>query len=53
MKSLEELDINKVALLAFKRNDGANAFWEKQGFSLREDINYRNKEIKELVRIDT
>ncbi len=53
MKSLEELDINKVALLAFKRNEAANAFWEKQGFSLREDINYRNKEIKELVRIDT
>ena len=53
MKSLEELDINKVALLVFKRNEAANAFWEKQGFSLREDINYRNKEIKELVRIDT
>ena len=53
MNALEDLDINKVALLTFKRNDIANAFWEKQGFITREDINYRNKEIKELVRIDT
>ncbi len=53
MKALENLGINKVALVAFKRNEAANTFWEKQGFCLREDINYRNKEIKELVRIDT
>ena len=30
-----------------------NAFWEKQGFILREDINYRNTALRELVRIDT
>ena len=30
-----------------------NAFWEKQGFILREDINYRNTTLRELVRIDT
>ena len=53
MNALENLGINKVALLTFKRNEVANAFWEKQGFSTREDINYRNKRIKELVRIDT
>jgi len=53
MNALENLGINKVALLTFKRNEVANAFWEKQGFSTREDINYRNKQIKELVRIDT
>ena len=28
-------------------------FWKKQGFILREDINYRNIELRELVRIDT
>ena len=28
-------------------------FWEKQGFILREDINYRNIGLRELVRIDT
>lgn len=53
MNALENLGINKVALLTFKRNEVANAFWEKHGFSTREDINYRNKQIKELVRIDT
>ncbi|MCR4898869.1 MAG: GNAT family N-acetyltransferase [Acholeplasmatales bacterium] len=53
MNSLEKLGINKVALLTFKRNEVANAFWEKQGFTTRDDINYRNKQIKELVRIDT
>ena len=53
MKALEKLGISKVALLTFKRNEVANAFWEKQGFSAREDLNYRNKQIKESVRIDT
>ena len=29
------------------------AFWKKQGFILREDINYINLGLQELVRIDT
>ena len=29
------------------------AFWEKLGFTSREDIVYRNKCIHDLVRIDT
>ena len=45
--------ISKTALLVFKRNEIGNAFWEKQGFSLREDVNYRNIALKELIRIDT
>ena len=45
--------INKAALLVFKRNEIGNAFWEKQGFTLREDVNYRNIALTELVRIDT
>jgi ribosomal protein S18 acetylase RimI-like enzyme len=53
MIALENLGISKVALLTFKRNEVANAFWEKQGFSAREDLNYRNKQIKEVVRTDT
>jgi hypothetical protein len=28
-------------------------FWKKQGFILREDINYRNLGLQELVRSDT
>ena len=29
-----------------------NAFWEAQGFTLREDLNYRNKALAEMIRID-
>ena len=46
-------NISKVALLVFKYNEAGNAFWEKQGFILREDINYRNIGLRELIRIDT
>ena len=50
--ALKEEGINKVLLVAFKKNEGGNAFWEAQGFTLREDLNYRNKALTELVRID-
>ena len=43
--------INKVLLVAFKKNEGGNAFWESQGFTFREDLNYRNKALAEMVRI--
>ena len=42
-----------AALLVFGRNTGANAFWEKMGFTERNDIIYRNKSLTEIVRIDT
>ena len=51
--ALRNEGINKVALVAFKRNDAGNAFWERLGFTVREDLNYRNLELTELVRIDT
>lgn len=47
------LEINKVALVVFDRNDTGNSFWEKQGFTVREDLIYRNKALSEIVRIDT
>ena len=50
--ALKEEGINKVLLVAFKKNEGGNAFWEAQGFTLREDLNYRNKALTEMVRID-
>lgn len=53
LKVLESIGINKVALVVFARNEKGNAFWEKQGFTTRQDIIYRNKIIKEMVRIDT
>lgn len=53
LKALEEQHIYKVALVAFERNEIGNRFWENQGFSVREDLVYRNKSIQEAVRIDT
>lgn len=53
MEALEKEGIHKVSLVAFKRNDVGNGFWEAQGFSVREDLVYRNKEIHELQRMDT
>lgn len=52
LDALEEEEINKVLLVAFKKNDTGNAFWESQGFTLREDLNYRNKALVQMVRID-
>ena len=37
--------ISKVFGLVFKDNDPANAFWEAQGYTLRTNLNYRNKSL--------
>lgn len=52
LDALKDEGITKVLLVAFKKYEGGNAFWESQGFTLREDLNYRNKALTELVRID-
>lgn len=43
MEAMASIGIQKVALVAFRTNEGGNAFWEHQGFTLREDLHYRNK----------
>ena len=53
MDALDNEGINKVALVAFKRNEIGNGFWEGIGFTEREDLVYRNKNIHVLERIDT
>jgi len=53
MSAMKNAGINKVALVVFDRNEGGNAFWEKMGFAVREDLVYRNKNITEMTRIDT
>lgn len=53
LKALKQCGISKVALVAFARNEIGNAFWERMGFTLREDLVYRNKSLTELTRIDT
>ena len=53
LEALKAEGIHKVALLVFKRNEAGNAFWEKLGFTVRDDLNYRNRALTELRRIDT
>jgi ribosomal protein S18 acetylase RimI-like enzyme len=53
ISALKYEEINKVALVVFSKNENGNAFWEKQGFTQRNDLIYRNKSITELTRIDT
>lgn len=52
LAALEREGIHKVALVAFEKNISGNAFWEKIGFTVRNDLVYRNKNIHELERID-
>ena len=53
MSALEREGINKTALVVFGRNETGNAFWENIGFTKRDDLNYRNRNIHALERIDT
>lgn len=53
LAAFEKIGITKVALVVFERNAAGNAFWEKLGFTVREDLVYRNKSIAEMTRIDT
>lgn len=48
-EALCEEGITKIFGLVFKDNDIANAFWEGQGYTLRTDLNYRNKSLNENV----
>ena len=53
LSALEQEGIHKAALVVFKENANGNSFWDKQGFILRNDLNYRNKVITKMIRIDT
>jgi ribosomal protein S18 acetylase RimI-like enzyme len=53
MAALEAEGISKVTLVVFAHNEKGNAFWERLGFTLRDDLIYRNKSIRTAVRMDT
>lgn len=53
LEALKNEGISKTALVVFARNDIGNGFWESEGFSVRDDLAYRNKALVELERIDT
>ena len=44
-EALRKEGINKVLLVVFTHNDSGNAFWEHMGFTVRDDLVYRNKYI--------
>ncbi len=48
-EALKSEGINKIFGLVFKDNDSANAFWENQGYTLRTNLNYRNKSLNAAV----
>lgn len=53
LAELQSERITKVALVVFSQNNDGNEFWEKQGFTIRNDLAYRNKSLIEMIRIDT
>ena len=53
IEALKQENIHKVALVVFKKNQEGNRFWEKLGFTVRDDIIYRNKAMSEMIRMDT
>lgn len=48
-EALKKEGINKIFGLVFKDNDIANSFWEKMGYTLRTNLNYRNKSLNDAV----
>ena len=48
-EALRAEGITKVFGLVFKDNEAANAFWENQGYTLRTNLNYRNKSLNQAV----
>lgn len=40
MNELKKMKINKIALIAFTKNDAGNAFWKQIGWTCRPDCNY-------------
>ena len=48
-EALKVEGIQKIFGLVFKDNDAANAFWENQGYTLRTNLNYRNKSLNSEI----
>lgn len=45
VEALRKEGINKVLMVVFRHNENGNDFWEHMGFTVREDLVYRNKYI--------
>ncbi len=47
--ALKNEGIQKIFGLVFKDNETANSFWERMGYSLRTNLNYRNKSLNDAI----
>jgi ribosomal protein S18 acetylase RimI-like enzyme len=48
-----EIGIAKISLVAFRRNEAGNRFWENMGFTVRDDLVYRDLTLLDSRRYDT
>ena len=46
---LQNEGIQKIFGLVFKDNEAANIFWDQQGYSIRTNLNYRNKSLNDQI----
>lgn len=53
LSAFRALDISKVALVVFGQNASGNAFWEGLGFTVRNDLLYRDICLMDMIRLDT
>ena len=53
LHALANEGIISVALVVFTNNAAGNTFWERIGFTSRDDLTYRNKALRDITRIDT
>lgn len=44
-EAMRRQGIRKLNMVVFARNEAGNAFWEKLGYTTREDLVYRNRTI--------
>lgn len=49
LEGLKKEGIVKAALVVFEKNENGNLFWEKEGFTVRNDLIYRNKPLSPIV----
>ena len=43
--------IQKIFVLVFSDNEKGNGFWQKMGYSIRTDLNYRNKSLNSEIPV--
>ena len=53
LSAVKKLGIHKVSLVVFEKNEQGNHFWQELGFSVRNDLLYRDQGLTEMIRLDT